>query len=75
MNRRIRDPYVRWCGRSEGVTPPPTRWLNLICYHFATICFILVTKKGSSEFHGLLIINWLHEVTINVHGNLDRTVT
>ena len=25
MNRRIRDPYVRWCGRSEGVTPPPTR--------------------------------------------------
>jgi hypothetical protein len=24
-NRRIRDPYVRWCGRTAGVTPPPTR--------------------------------------------------
>jgi hypothetical protein len=23
-NRRIRDPYVRWCGRTAGVTPPPT---------------------------------------------------
>jgi hypothetical protein len=22
-NRRIRDPYVRWCGRGEAVRPPP----------------------------------------------------
>ena len=25
-NRRIRDPYVRRCGRTAGVTPPPTRF-------------------------------------------------
>ena len=25
-NRRIRDPYVRWCGRSAGATSPPTRF-------------------------------------------------
>ena len=23
LNRRIRDPYVRWCGRGEVVRPPP----------------------------------------------------
>ena len=24
-NRRDTGPYVRWCGRTAGVTPPPTR--------------------------------------------------
>ena len=25
MNRRGTEPYARWCGRSAGETPPPTR--------------------------------------------------
>jgi len=25
MNRRGTEPYARWCGRTAGVTPPPTR--------------------------------------------------
>ena len=25
-NRRDTEPYVRWCGRTAGVTPPPTRY-------------------------------------------------
>ena len=24
-NRRGTEPYARWCGRTAGVTPPPTR--------------------------------------------------
>jgi hypothetical protein len=27
-NRRIREPYVRWCGRTAGVTPSPTRFVG-----------------------------------------------
>ena len=25
-NRRGTEPYARWCGRTAGVTPPPTRF-------------------------------------------------
>jgi hypothetical protein len=25
LNRRDTEPYVRWCGRTAGATPPPTR--------------------------------------------------
>lgn len=25
MNRRGTEPYARWCGRSAGAIPPPTR--------------------------------------------------
>ena len=25
MNRRGTEPYARWCGRTAGVIPPPTR--------------------------------------------------
>jgi len=25
MNRRGTEPYARWCGRTAGATPPPTR--------------------------------------------------
>ncbi|HEY0983799.1 hypothetical protein, partial [Schlesneria sp.] len=35
------DEYVRWCGRTEGVTPPPTRlfggWLGGLA---AQLCVI-----------------------------------
>ena len=23
------EPYVRWCGRTAGLCPPPTRWIDL----------------------------------------------
>ena len=26
MNRRGTEPYARWCGRTAGETPPPTRF-------------------------------------------------
>ena len=26
MNRRGTEPYARWCGRTAGAIPPPTRW-------------------------------------------------
>ncbi len=28
MNRRGTEPYARWCGRSAGAIPPPTRCGN-----------------------------------------------
>ncbi len=27
MNRRGSKPYARWCGRTVGATPAPTRWV------------------------------------------------
>src|ERR1043166_8013651 len=32
------EPYVRWCGRTAGVTPPPTRWLLM----FAVLFYIII---------------------------------
>ena len=26
MNRRGTEPYARWCGRTAGAIPPPTRF-------------------------------------------------
>ncbi len=28
MNRRGTEPYARWCGRTAGAIPPPTRCIN-----------------------------------------------
>src|SRR5690349_4167773 len=29
LNRRDTEPYVRWCGRTAGASPPPTRLTSL----------------------------------------------
>ena len=29
MNRRGTEPYARWCGRTAGAIPPPTRCMPL----------------------------------------------
>lgn len=29
MNRRGTEPYARWCGRTAGAIPPPTRLQDL----------------------------------------------
>ena len=30
MNRRGTEPYARWCGRTAGAIPPPTRLFQTI---------------------------------------------
>ena len=33
LNRRMREPHVRWCERAEGATPHPTRSHTHLCRH------------------------------------------
>ena len=48
MNRRIRDPYVRWCERTEGASPHPTRLENL--FYAAVRTLPVVLSLEAQEF-------------------------
>ena len=50
MNRRGTEPYARWCGRTVGVTPPPTRFV------IHSITFSIIQSYAQSVIFHILIL-------------------
>ena len=57
-NRRIRDPYIRWCGRGEAVRSPPIpidmtsavkRWLYDGTWGFIVLGFHGPSLRAAAE--------------------------
>jgi hypothetical protein len=61
-NRRIRDPYVRWCGRGEVVRPPPIpiRCLQRCSLHTNALARCLPWRYSSAWRKETMAIAGLH---------------
>lgn len=44
MNRRVRDPYARWCGRRDAVRrlPIPIMFSREVCDMFGNLFFLII---------------------------------
>lgn|GEM_PF-4553996 len=58
VNRRGTEPFARWCERTAGVIPPPTRFRYFdncrICIIFTNFWVFGFTRSPLSDFNGLL---------------------
>ena len=62
MNRRGTEPYARWCGRSAGAIPPPTRLQEV-----SRLDEIVLAVDPGRDKAGMAVVS-------NAHGTLYRCV-
>jgi hypothetical protein len=64
MNRRGTEPYARWCERTAGVIPPPTRSESNLT---PKIHFLHIPKTAGSTFDVCLFLQYLRPYLLRQH--------